>query len=73
MSAVELIEQVKALSAPEREELLLAVLALDEEPTPSGQEERRAEWPDVEARTRRVFGDRLLPNLVMLEREESAG
>ena len=28
-------------------------------------------WPDVEARAKRIFGDRVLPNLVLLEREEA--
>jgi hypothetical protein len=31
---------------------------------------RRVKWPDVEARAKRVFGDRVLPNLVLLERGE---
>jgi len=29
-------------------------------------------WPDVEARAKRIFGDRVLPNLVLVEREETA-
>jgi hypothetical protein len=33
---------------------------------------RRVKWPDVEARARRIFGDRKLPNLVLMEREEEA-
>ena len=28
--------------------------------------------PDVEARARRIFGNRIIPNLVLLEREESS-
>jgi hypothetical protein len=27
-------------------------------------------WPDVEVRGRRIVGDRVLPNLVLLERGE---
>jgi hypothetical protein len=29
-------------------------------------------WPDIEARAKRIFGDPVLPNLVLLEREEAA-
>ena len=32
---------------------------------------KRVKWPDVEARAKRIFGKRVLPNLVLLEREES--
>jgi hypothetical protein len=72
MSVVELIKQFKALPAREREKVFLAILALDEEgPAPSKRKGKRVKWPDVEARARRIFGDRVLPNLVLLEREES--
>jgi hypothetical protein len=27
-------------------------------------------WPDVEARGKRIVGDHVLPNLVLLERDE---
>lgn len=73
MSAVELLKQVKALPAPEREKFLLAVLTLEEETRGrSDGRKKRVMWPDVEARARRIFGNRLLPNLVLLEREEAA-
>ena len=68
----ELIKQVKALPAREREKLFLAILALEEE-SPSARPKRtkRVMWPDVEARAKRIFGDRVLPNLVLREREEN--
>lgn len=73
MSAVELLRQVKALPARERQKFLLAVLTLEEETVDRGHRKpRRVKWPDVEARARRIFGDRVLPNLVLLEREEAA-
>jgi hypothetical protein len=72
MSVVELLKRVKALSPREREKLFLAILALDEEgPTPRKGRTKRVKWPDVEARAKRIFGDRVLPNLVLLEREEA--
>jgi hypothetical protein len=40
----------------------------------SAQPERKArllKWPDVEARAKRIFGDRPLPNLVLLQGEEA--
>jgi hypothetical protein len=33
---------------------------------------KRVKWPDVEARAKRIFGNRILPNLALLEREEEA-
>jgi hypothetical protein len=72
MSAVELLKQVKSLPLRERQKFVLAVLSLEEEiSAQSCRKPRRVKWPDVEARARRIFGDRVLPNLVQLEREES--
>ena len=73
MSAAELLRQVKALPASEREKFLLAVLRLEEEGSSRANgRKKRVAWPDVEARAKRIFGNRVLPNLVLLEREEAA-
>jgi len=73
MSAVELLKQVKALPKHEREKFVLSVLTLEEETASrSNGRKKRVKWPDVEARARRIFGDRVFPNLVLLEREEAA-
>jgi len=70
MSTGELIKQVKALPRRERQKFLRAVLALEEDQSarlaPSA---KRVKWPDVEARAKRIFGNRVLPNLVLLERK----
>jgi hypothetical protein len=72
MSATELLKQVKALPASEREKFLLAVIALEEDARGrSNGRKKRVTWPDVEARAKRIFGNRVLPNLVLLEREEA--
>ncbi len=73
MSAVELLKQVKALPDRERQKFLLAALAIENEPVtrPPGQT-KRVKWPDVEARSKRLFGDRVLPNLVLAERDETS-
>ena len=72
MRAGELLKQVKALSAREREKLFLAILALDTEGlVRSKTRTGRGRWPDVEERAKGIFGDRVLPNLVLLEREET--
>ena len=73
MSAIELLKQVKTLPVRERQKFLLAVLTLEEEGGDhSRRKSRRVRWPDVEARSKRIFGDRVLPNLVLLEREDAA-
>jgi hypothetical protein len=72
MSVVELLKQVKALPAREREKFFLAILALEEQPAvQSARKTKRVKWPDVEARAERIFGGRVLPNLILLERKET--
>jgi hypothetical protein len=72
MSATELIEHVRALPLREREKFVLAVLALNQNRSATvGRKNKRVRWPDVEARARRIFGARVLPNLVLLERDET--
>ena len=59
------------MSARQRQRFVLAVLALEESaPDSPPSRTKRVKWPDVEARARRIFGKRKLPNLVLLEREE---
>lgn len=72
MSVVELLRKVEALPAREREKFLLALLKLEGKPTEAKRKNGRVTWPDVEARARRIFGKRVLPNLVLLERQEEA-
>lgn len=72
MSTSELLRQVKALPDDEREKFFLAVLTLEERSSClSKRKIKRVIWPDVQARARRIFGKRILPNLVLLEREEA--
>ena len=68
MSAVELLKQVEAMPARERERFLLALFKLEGKPTHAKPKSRRVKWPDIEARTKRIFGERVFPNLVLLER-----
>ena len=72
MSVAELIKHVTALPPREREKLLLAMLALDEESSTSRTKQtKHVKWPDIEARAKKIFHNRVLPNLVLLEREEN--
>jgi hypothetical protein len=72
MSAVELLKLVEALPAREREKFLLALLKLEAKPSDAKRKGQRVKWPDVEARAKRIFGERVFPNLVLLERQEEA-
>lgn len=73
MSATELLRHFKALPARERERFVLAVLTLvDDTAGCSKKPPRRVKWPDVQARAKRNFGKRVLPNLILLERDQSA-
>ena len=72
MSLAQLLKHVKALPARQRERLLREILVLED--TSAARQSREGEahvtWPDVEVRGRRIVGDRVLPNLVLLERGE---
>ena len=71
MSAGEILKEVKALPRRERERILKAILDIEaDEATQLRMKTKRVRWPDVEARAKRIFGNRVLPNLVLLEREE---
>lgn len=71
MSTAELLQQVKALPSRERQKIFKAIMALEEdEQTHPPKKFRRVKWPDVETRAKRIFGNRVLPNLVLLDREE---
>jgi hypothetical protein len=72
MSLTQLLKHVRALPTRQRERLLREILALEEESParPSRGRGTRVTWPDVEARAKRIVGDRVLPNLVLLERGE---
>ena len=72
MSTAELLEQVKALPPRERRRFVEIILTLEEDLTPSTEPPERVKWPDVEARAKRIFGNKIMPNLVLLEREESS-
>jgi len=74
MRAAELLKEVKALPQHERQKFILSVLMLEEgAPARLNKPTRRVKWPDVEARGKRFFGDRMLPNLVLLDRADISG
>jgi len=71
MSTSELLKQVKTLPRRQRQKVFNAILALEEnEQSRPPIKTKRVKWPDVEARAKRIFGNRMLPNLVLLDREE---
>ncbi len=73
MSTSDLVKRLKALPPRERQKVFKAILALEqEEPSRLPMKTKPVKWPDVEARAKRIFGKRVLPNLVLLEREEEA-
>ena len=72
MRAAELLREVEALPAHERERFLLDLLKLEAKPFAAKRKNGRVRWPDIEARAKCIFGSRVLPNLVLLERQEEA-
>ena len=71
MRTAELLEHVRALAARERRKLVELILELEEDSTPPPASLQRVQWPDVEARAKRIFGNKIMPNLVLIERGES--
>jgi hypothetical protein len=75
MTVAQLLERAKTLPKRQRDRLVRGILALEDPRGKNGRPGRRrthAAWPDVEARAKRIDGDRVLPNLVLLERGEEA-
>ena len=70
MSARELLEQAKSLPTHELRKFLAGVRALEEAAAQPKPARKPLKWPDIEARQKRIFGDRVLPNLVLEARDE---
>jgi hypothetical protein len=71
MSANELLERVKTLRPRERRRFFEGVHELEGTigPQPPSRPKRPIRWPDAAARRRRIFGDKVLPNLVLVARD----
>ena len=74
MTVAQLLKRVRALPTKQRDRLMREILALQRGPRqpPARRRRMRITWPDVEARARRITGDRVIPNLVLLERGEES-
>jgi len=73
MRAADLLDQVRALPSRERRRFLTAVRKLEgKQSVKAPGSDKPVTWPDVEARAKRIFGDRVLPNLVLVERDEES-
>jgi hypothetical protein len=72
MSANEVLEYVKALPPRELRKFFEGVHELETalEVEPAARRRRPIRWPDADARRRRILGDKVLPNLVLLAREK---
>ena len=74
MSTADLISELRALSSRERARIIRAVIratdSKDRATAAAKPAVRKVKWPDLAALKRKIYGDRLMPNLVLLEREE---
>jgi hypothetical protein len=72
MSANDVLQYVKALPPRERRKFFEGLHELETalEREPAARRKRPIRWPDAAARRRRIFGDKVLPNLVLLTREQ---
>jgi hypothetical protein len=69
MSASELIKQAKRLSREDRERLLELLLEMDFAQETVAAQSEKVDWSDTFERTRRIFGDQTVPNMILAERE----
>ncbi len=67
MTADEVLEQVKALSPRERRKFFERICELEFQPNTERKGPIR--WPDAAARRRKIFGGKIVPNLVLFARE----
>ena len=72
MGANEVLEYVKALPPRERRKFFAGVHELETplEVGPAARRGRLIRWPDAAPRRRRICGAKILPNLVLLARDE---
>lgn len=71
MTAAQLLKQFKTLPRTERQKFVKAATRLEAKELPKKKRKLgKVRWPDIEARAKRIFGDRIFPNLVLLERSE---
>lgn len=73
LSLTQLLKHIKALPSGERKRLLREILVHDERVRSARRVRKSAvhvTWPDIEVRGKRITGDRVLPNLVLLDRGE---
>ena len=65
----ELIEENQSIARErERRRLVEIILELEEDSTSTPASPQRVQWPDVEARAKRIFGNKIMPNLTLMER-----
>jgi hypothetical protein len=69
MSAAEIIEQARRLGREDRERLIESLLELDSTEQVSVPAESKVDWSGTIERAKRIVGDRVLPNMVLEERE----
>jgi hypothetical protein len=73
VKTVELINEVRALSPNQREAVFYALLEGEESAQSAPfAKAKRVKWPDVQKRAKRIFGEKVFPNLVLLERSEQS-
>jgi hypothetical protein len=72
MGANDVLEQVRALPPRERQKFFEGVHELEAalEVEPAARRHGRLHWPDAARRRRRIAGDEIFPNLVLLAREQ---
>jgi hypothetical protein len=72
MSTKELLRKFRALPADQQTKFLSQARAPRRGAGSRAKRPRKVAWPDVELRARQITGGRVLPNLILIDRDESA-
>jgi hypothetical protein len=72
MSTRELLREFRALPADKQEKFLREARVSGQRASGAPRPARRIAWPDIESRAKRITGERVLPNLILLQRDEAA-
>jgi hypothetical protein len=72
MSAKELLRKFKAMRMDQQQKFLREARAPGHQSSRAPRPARKVTWPDVESRAMRITGKRVLPNLVLVDRDDDA-
>jgi hypothetical protein len=72
MSTKELLRKFKAMTTDQQQKFLREAHAPEHRVGRASRPARKVAWPDVELRAKQITGSRILPNLILVDRDDAA-